>query len=274
MLTGQTLIDDINACSLPHGQAGLWWCGQQSWVLKLGAEVLYLDPFLTPLATRLVPPFFTPAEITNARIITGSHDHLDHIDRKMWPGIAAASPGAVFVVPDLLREKLAREIPMEAGRLIGVNEGAGVTVRGVTISGIAAAHEFLDPDPASGRFPHLSYVFEGHGCTLFHAGDACLYEGLIAKLRRWRFDLMLLPINGRDAQRYRSGCIGNMTYQEAADLAGALAPGLVMPAHFDMFEGNRGDPEAFAAYVQAKYPNQAVALPRHGTRQIITARRG
>lgn len=274
MLTGSALIADINACALPPGQAGLWWCGQQSWILKLGTDVLYLDPFLTPLASRLVPPLLAPADINNARVVTGSHDHLDHIDRKMWPAIAAASPGAVFAVPDLLRQRLAREIPLDADRLVGVNDGASVTVGGLRISGVAAAHEFLDADPATGRFPHLSFVIEGHGCTVFHAGDACLYEGLITTLRQWRFDLMLLPINGRDAQRYRAGCIGNMTYQEAADLAGSLAPGLVVPAHFDMFAGNRGDPEAFADYVRVKYPAQAVALPRHGERMVVTARRG
>ena len=273
MLTGNALIADINACSLPHGQAGLWWCGQQSWIVKLGSRVLYLDPFLTPLTSRLVPPMLTPAEITNATLVTGSHDHLDHIDRKVWPDIAAASPAAIFVVPDLLRRRLAAEIPLPEARLAGVNDGASIHLAGLTISGIAAAHEFLDQDPATGRYPHLSYVIEGHGCTIFHAGDACMYEGLLTKLSRWHFDLMLLPINGRDAKRYRSNCIGNMTFQEAADLAGALKPGLVMPAHFDMFAGNAGDPAAFADYVQAKYPAQAVATPRHGERLVVMAAR-
>lgn len=272
MLTGHALIADINACTPAARQAGLWWCGQQSWILKLGSDVLYLDPFLTPLASRLVPPLLAPAEITNARLVTGSHDHIDHIDRKVWPAIAAASPSARFAVPDLLRDSLAHDVPLPADRLLGVNDGATLHVGGVAITGVAAAHEFLDRDAATGRYPHLSYVIEGNGCTIFHAGDACLYEGLVTRLQRWRFDLMLLPINGRDARRYRSGCIGNMTYQEAADLAGTLAPGLVAPAHFDMFAGNRGDPEAFADYVRAKYPALQVLLPAHGERQLITAR--
>jgi len=271
MLTGKALIADLNACTLPNGQAALWWCGQQSWILKLGGQVVYLDPFLTPLPSRLVPPLLTPADITNAALITGTHDHLDHIDRNMWPGIAAASPTATFVVPDLLRKRLAAEIPMPEARLAGVNDGGSVHLAGLTITGVAAAHEFLDRDAATGRYPHLSYVIEGHGCTIFHAGDACLYEGLVTKLSRWHFDVMLLPINGRDAQRYRSGCIGNMTYQEAADLAGTLKPGLVMPAHFDMFASNPGDPEAFADYVRAKYPAQAVAIPRHTERRVVAA---
>ena len=60
-----------------------------------------------------------------------------------------------------------------------------------------------------------------------------------------------------------------MTYQEAADLAGALRPGLVVPAHFEMFESNREDPQLFADYVAAKYPRQKLLIPRHGERVIL-----
>jgi L-ascorbate metabolism protein UlaG (beta-lactamase superfamily) len=55
-------------------------------------------------------------------------------------------------------------------------------------------------------------------------------------------DAALLPINGRDGARYRRNCIGNMTFQEAADLAGELHPRLVIPGHWDMFADNPGDP--------------------------------
>ena len=66
-------------------------------------------------------------------------------------------------------------------------------------------------------------------------------------------DAALLPINGRDGARYRRGCLGNMTFQEAADLAGELRPGLALPGHWDMFEDNPGDPQAFADYLDTKY---------------------
>jgi L-ascorbate metabolism protein UlaG (beta-lactamase superfamily) len=83
---------------------------------------------------------------------------------------------------------------------------------------------------------------------------------------------MFLPINGRDAARLASGCIGNMTYQEAADLSGALQPGLTIPAHYEMFTGNSADPQAFLDYMRVKYPALETALPMHGERFIIGAR--
>ena len=65
----------------------------------------------------------------------------------------------------------------------------------------------------------------------------------------------LLPINGRDGVRYRSNCIGNMTFQEAADLAGEVGTVLVIPGHFDMFAHNGEDPAKFEDYLAAKYPD-------------------
>ena len=84
-------------------------------------------------------------------------------------------------------------------------------------------------------------------------------------------DVALLPINGRDGERYRRNCIGNMTYQEAADLTGELQPRTVIPGHWDMFRDNPGDPCAFADYLDAKYPGQVMCLrPKHGEPVCLT----
>ena len=99
---------------------------------------------------------------------------------------------------------------------------------------------------------------ERMGVTLEEATaalEACEWEML---------DAALLPINGRDGVRYRNNLIGNMTFQEAADLAGEVKAGTVIPGHWDMFAENLGDPEAFADYFGAKYPGQArVVKPRY-----------
>ena len=62
-----------------------------------------------------------------------------------------------------------------------------------------------------------------------------------------------------------------MTYQEAADLAGALAPKVTIPAHFDMFPGNMEDPELFVDYMQVKYPHLHTVVPAYGQRMILDA---
>ena len=56
-----------------------------------------------------------------------------------------------------------------------------------------------------------------------------------------------------DAERLAVGCVCNMTYQEAVDLAGAVDPRLTIPTHFDMFENNSEDPQLFLDYLRGNW---------------------
>lgn len=262
----------MNACRPGAGELALWWLGQHGFAVKIGKSVIYLDPFLTDMKGRLAPSLLSPRDITNADLVLGTHDHADHIDRPAWPALASASPQARFVVPGLLREKLSAELGIPAERFIGMDDGMAASHSGLKISAVPAAHEFLDRDSATGRYPYLGYIVEGAGSVLYHAGDSCIYEGLQARLKRWMFDLAILPINGRDAARYAANCIGNMTYQEAADLAGALQPRLTIPGHYDMFAMNSGDPGAFADYMRVKYPRLGIFVCAPGERFVLPAR--
>lgn len=273
MKTGRSLIREIDSTRLEHGQYAFWWLGQHGFAIKLGTVICYVDAYLSPDRKRRVAPLLNPHEVTNADIILGSHDHDDHIDRKAWPGIAQTSPRARFVVPELLRERIASELGIPLERFLGVDQGISVETAGLKVTGVPAAHEFLERDEQTGLHPHIGFVIEGNGCTLYHAGDTCLYEGIHAVLRPWRFDLAFLPINGRDAKRLRANCIGNMTYQEAADLAGALRPGLVVPTHFEMFAMNAADPRLFVQYMRVKYPELAVRTPVHGRKIVVSRHR-
>ncbi|HCE46831.1 MAG TPA: MBL fold metallo-hydrolase [Lentisphaeria bacterium] len=267
--TGKNIVNEINNVTLKSGQAALCWLGQHSYVLKLGKTVVYIDPYLSPDKSRNFPPPILADELTNADIITGSHDHADHIDRKAWPTIAAKSPNSSFILPKAVRDSVKKETGISENRLKGINYGGTIKIGDVSISAIPAAHELLDCDEKTGFYPYLGYIFQGNGVTLYHSGDCCIYEGIHAKLRKWKIDIAILPINGRDAERYSRNCIGNMTYQEAADLAGSIKPSLTIPAHYDMFKGNSVDPELFTSYMKVKYPSLKTMLMEHGKTVVI-----
>jgi len=269
MQTGRDLIHDIDTCTVPVGNCAIWWLGQHSFIVKLGTTVVYLDAFLSPRKGRLVAPLLTPDQVVNADLILGSHDHIDHIDRPSWPGMAHASPHALFVVPELLRTRVTTELNLPPDRVSGLDLGRTITFKDVTVTAIPAAHELLDRDEATGLHPYLGFIIESHGFRLYHSGDCCIYEGQHALLRTKPCNLFLLPINGRDARRLASGCIGNMTYQEAADLAGAHAPGTVIPTHYEMFARNAANVQEFVDYLQVKYPRQCVLVPAHGERVLL-----
>ena len=265
------IVEAFSSWRLKSGEGAFCRLCQHSFILKLGATVLYVDPFLSAHPARLYPAPVAADEVTNADVVCGTHDHGDHIDRPIWPTLAKASLEAKFVVP---RAVFKSEPPLKgasARRLVGLNAGESVTVGEVKITAVPAAHELLDYNPKTGLYPYLGYIFEGNGLTVYHAGDCCRYEEQVGILRQWKLDLALLPINGRDAWRLTHDCIGCMTYQEAADLAGLLEPRLTVPAHSDMFPNNLADPWLFTEYMRVKYPRLATLVAKPG--EIHTFRR-
>ena len=258
------IVKQFSLLRLGPGEGAFCRLGQHSFILKLGETVIYIDPFLSNRFDRLFSSPVAAAEVVNADVICGTHDHGDHIDRPVWPILAKASPKAKFVLPEAVRRA---DPPLKgtvAKRLVGLNAGESVTIGGVKITAVPAAHELLDYDSRTGLYPYLGFVFEGNGLTVYHAGDCCRYEEQVRILRQWKLDLALLPINGRDAWRLTHDCIGCMTYQEAADLAGLLEPRLTVPAHYDMFANNLADPWLFAEYMRVKYPRLATQVARPG----------
>lgn len=270
--TGEALLAAIRGTAPKVGHAALWWLGQHSFVLRLGTATVYIDPYLTENPRRRVRPLLAAAAVTNADIIVGTHDHSDHIDRPVWPILAQASPNAVFVVPELLRAKLTADLGLPAARVRGLDDGRVLDLCGLRLHGLPAAHELLEPDPATGGYRFLGVVIEAGGCAVYHSGDTCIYEGMQERLRAFQLAAALLPINGRDAERLARNCIGNMTFQEAADLAGAIRPGMTVCAHFDMFMGNLEDPRKFADYMRVKYPALTAVVPEYGTRIDVPPR--
>ena len=102
-----------------------------------------------------------------------------------------------------------------ARRAIGLDDGTSVEISKIRFSGIASAHEALDRDE-HGRAKYLGYVLQFGGWTIYHSGDTVRYEGMSEKLRPFKIDVALLPINGRAPERRVPG---NLFGREAAQLA-------------------------------------------------------
>lgn len=263
MLTGSELVADIDSASPPHGRVAFWWLGQHGFVCKAGGKVFYFDPYLRPDERRRIKPLLKPEDAAHADFVLCSHDHSDHIDPTAIPGMAQAAKGARFVVSRRHRERmLGLGVPEE--RLVLLDPEQAFEADGVRITGLKQKHEFFEADERG--WPFMGFVVEAGGAAIYHSGDTLLYDGMAAALKRWDLTVMFVPINGRDAERYRRNCLGNMTYQEAVDLSGELRPGLVVPAHYEMLPGNTEDPGKFLDYLHAKFPEQRAWVGRHGER--------
>lgn len=235
------------------GNVSLYWLGQMGLLIDTGNTRICVDYFASPADGRLTPPPFPAETLTGIDMFIGTHDHIDHIDHDAWKIWAKTNPEALFAFPEAHMDSVLGD-GVSPSNAVGLNDGVSYTYKDITIHALAASHEFLDRDEKTGLYPYLQYIIEANGVRIHHAGDTVRYEGMLPKIKSFgKINVQLLPINGRDAKRYRIDFIGNMTYQEAADFAGETVPGLVIPGHWDMFEINGEDPTLFADYLDAKY---------------------
>ncbi len=249
------------------------WLGQMGLMIQCGSTTICIDYYASPSVKRQTPIPVPADELLGIDAFLGTHDHLDHIDHEAWKIWAKTNPDAKFIFPRSHMEAVLAD-GVRPENAVGLNSGESYELGDVTIHAIAASHEFLDKDPETGLYPHLQYIVEWNGIKIHHAGDTVRYEGMLPAIKAFgRIDIELLPINGRDAVRYRRNCIGNMTYQEAADLAGEVGPALVIPGHWDMFADNSADPHAFEDYLYAKYGDRIECMIPAVMEEIVCDRR-
>ncbi len=249
----------------------LWWLGQSGFLLQWAGRHALLDPYLSDSLTakyagsgrphvRMTERVVAPEALAFAGLVTVSHGHTDHLDGETLRPLLAGNPHLRVVVPEAVRDLAAARLGCDAGRLDGLDDGADLEAAGFRITAIASAHETVERDER-GRCRFLGYVLRFGRWTLYHAGDTVPYPGLAERLRSFRPDVAILPINGRGPER---GVPGNLDGPEAAGLARAARAAVVIPCHYEMFAFNTVSPEAFRA--EAERLGQPAAVLRAGQR--------
>ena len=171
-------IESVCSTEAPPGTAVLWWLGQMGLLIKMNHTVICIDYYASVDPGRLMPVPVPPEEMAGIDAFLGTHDHIDHIDHKSWKIWARNIPDARFVFPAYCMESvLADGVGQE--NCCGIDEGMKIRIGDVTVSCIAAAHEFRDRDPVTLQYPYLQYIIEGNGVRIYHAGDTLRYEGML-----------------------------------------------------------------------------------------------
>lgn len=268
------LLAQARRISPPEGQLAIWALGQVGYLIKGGATVVVIDPYLSDaidaagyappgVLARQVPIVVAPGDLDLVDVLLCTHDHADHTDPQTVGPLLAASPqarvlasyraaatiGGLGVAPDRVRVP-----PVDQPLALAKN---------LSVTAIPAAHYGHEPD-AAGNPAYLGFLLRFNGVTLYHSGDTILYPGLIERLVAQPIDLCCLPINGRDWFRERQGLVGNLDYREAADLAATIGARVFLPNHNDLFRGNRINPATLIDYVNSNHPNQRVHLLQAG----------
>lgn len=269
---------------LGEGEVLLWWLGQAGFLLRGGGASLLVDPYLTTAGARRFPPPFPAADAAGVDAVLVTHEHGDHLDIDVARAFAEAGSPARWVVPEPVADRL-ESLGIRRELIEPAQPGRPVTVGPVRIDPLPA-HHGVDMADAYGTGAELSgglvrflgYVVDLGGTRVYHSGDCLAYDGLAEELARLDAHVVLLPINGRDAEREARGIVGNMSAEEAVDLAVRAGAEVLVPMHWDMFEGNPGHPSRAVAAVERDHPQLTVLVPGKarpiGVRRFGPARAG
>ena len=263
-LQDESLLADVVAARHDPDALHLWWLGQSGFLAQWQGRHLLLDPYLSDSLTRkyaatdkphtrLSERVISPERLDFIDVVTSSHTHTDHLDPETLRPLGQANPALILVCPEANRELARERSGLPDARIVGLDAGpmasggavstrtTTVAVAGFEVHAIPAAHEKLDTD-GQGRHLCLGYVVKAGPWVLYHSGDTMLYDGLVDRLRPFRVEVALLPINGRAPERRVAG---NLWGREAAWLAREIGAGVVIPCHYDLFEFNTATPDEF-----------------------------
>lgn len=249
--SGDGLLADIEQAKSQPG-LHVWWLGQSGFLVQHQGQHLLFDPYLSDSLTakyastskphiRMTRLALAPQHLAFIDVVTSSHAHTDHLDPDTLQVLAKANPKLVLVVAEANREISGERSGLPAAQIIGLNDATRAEVAGLRFTGIASAHTQLEMD-ARGQYKHLGFVVQMGSWRIYHSGDTLWYQGLEDKLKPYKIDLALLPINGNDPGR---GVAGNLDGAQAARLAKEIGAGLVVPCHYEMFSFNTASPELF-----------------------------
>ncbi|MCE7980540.1 MAG: MBL fold metallo-hydrolase [Caldilinea sp. CFX5] len=253
-----SLLQDIHTAKSAPDTLHLWWLGQSGYLVQWQGQHLLLDPYLSDSLTkkyantakphvRMTELVIAPERLNFIDVVTASHNHTDHLDGETLGPLLQVNPNLQIIVSAANRAFAADRLQVAPERLTAITLAQPIRVGAFTFHAVPAAHEQMEQDE-QGRHKFIGLIVEVGPWTIYHSGDTILYDGMVETLRRWRIDLALLPINGRDPKR---GVAGNLSGAEAAQLGKAIGAKLVIPCHYEMFAFNTVTPAEFIQQAEA-----------------------
>lgn len=247
----KNLAIDTLKTKLTNDQTALWYLGQEGFIIKHKSGFLAIDPYLSDYVDknccqfvkwkRLYPAPVKAEKLNFLNAVLCTHSHFDHMDPWTLSKIAKANPQTKFIVPAPEAQTIV-SYGIKSENVILARADEPIYLNGFKITPIPSAHEVFHTDE-NGNYKELGYIINDGKNKIFHAGDMCMYDGLIPRLKN--IDVAILPVNGRDYFRNANDIIGNFDCGEAIILAKKIKAKLLIPVHHDLYEVNRVNAATF-----------------------------
>lgn len=205
------------------------WLGQGGFSIALGDKHLVIDPYLSDSVIELdgfkrLPPIPVAPGLLEADLILTTHDHMDHLDPETIG--KTRFDRHLYAGPETCARHY-RELGIPEERIRPLHRGDCLHLGDARLFGVFADH----------TEDSIGLVVAYHGVTMYFVGDSLFHERL-SEVGVMGVDILFTCINGK---------LGNMTVQEAAQLAKGLPCRVAVPVHWGMFAENTEDPQAFAS---------------------------
>ncbi len=275
ILQDDAFLEDVSRAKRNPDQLHLWWLGQSGFLIQWQGHHLLIDPYLSDSLTkkytgtnkphvRMTERVIAPERLDFVDVVTSSHNHTDHLDGETLAPLLKVNPNLTLLVSRANINFAAERLQVPAKRLTSIRVGGEpVNINPFTFYAIPSAHETLEQDE-NGDHRYIGLILQAGKWTIYHSGDCVPYDGLAEHLKRWRIDIAILPINGRDPAR---AVAGNFTAEEAAQLGKQVKAKVVVPCHYEMFEFNTVSPQEFVQ--TAITLGQSYQLLKSGERLIL-----
>lgn len=268
-----TVSRQVQALQVPSGHLAVWALGQHGYLLKGGNTAIVIDPYLTNSieerrgtsrnSTRLIPIAISPEDLNMVSYVLITHHHGDHCDPASVGPILQAVPNA-RVLATYTGKKLLSDSGLDADRVdVPPVDKMREYGQELSIMPIPSSHYDQERDE-HGNPAYFGFIIQMNGVTVYHSGDTIIYDGMVERLKQYQYDIVCLPVNGRDWFREQQNLVGNLTYREAADLTATLGAKVLLPSHNDLFAGNRVNPAYLVDYLTNQHPGQRFHILQAG----------
>ena len=245
--------------SIPQGNIGVHWFGQNSFALRDDKDTtILIDPYFprerpSEKFIHRNPPLDESTLPTDAVLIT--HDHRDHTCIESLQRIHAAFPETRFVGPTESVKRM-KENGIPESLLTEVAAGDTVSISAMTTHAVWAKPE--QGDPSHGIEPpdvrHLGYVVEAGTVRIYISGD-CIntfaeQEGLLQPIAELKPDIGFLtthPVEGEFP-----------FFNGSVKMAEELGLKAAVPAHYECFVKRTYDPKEWAKLFPTDGPKPVI----------------
>jgi L-ascorbate 6-phosphate lactonase len=235
----------------------IWGLSGAGFVLRLGEDILYIDPWLVPpdpsrTTHRAYPPPFPPEEVRKALALISTHEHEDHCNAQTIVGICNSSK-ALFLGPTSSTKK-ALAAGCRPSRVVALHPGDRYEL---SSSFRVVAFEANDPyEPYA-----LMYLIETPRGNIFHSGDTAYFDGLSTLGNQYKVDVALLNF-GRQIPTPEKPYY--MSAERLVAAARDLRAGIVVPMHWNLWVETLEDPSPIEALLRSRSPDTKLVIIRGG----------